>query len=124
MLVGDAGCWIARMIDQWHAESLNTLRNRLADPAHADDADSAVAKRSGAEAIILLRPAAFAHIAVGVDEFPQRRNQQPYCRIGDLISQHVRRKSNDNVVFCRIAKIDMVVADAKENKQNQHGETR
>ena len=50
VLVGDAGLRIAAVIDHRHAEGLEPPRDRLADAAHADDADGAVAQRRLASA--------------------------------------------------------------------------
>ena len=99
-------------------------RDRLADPAHADDADLAVAQRADAERILLRRPEAGAEIAVGLDEFAQRGDQEPHRDVGDLLGQHIGRIGDHDVVLARVFGVDMVVADAERRHDLELGKHR
>ena len=113
MLVGDGRRLVARMVEDRHQRGLEPAADRLADAAHADDADLAVAQRADAQRIVLGLPQAGAHIAIGLDEFAQRRDQQSHRDVGDFLGQHVRRVGDDDVMLARIGEIDMVIADAE-----------
>ena len=80
VLVGHGRGRVARMIGHRHARGLEPASDRLADAAHADDADLAVAQRADAQGIVLRLPQAGAQIAVGLDELAQGRDQQAPSR--------------------------------------------
>src|SRR5258705_186388 len=78
MLVGNISCGLARVIDHRHARGFQAAADRLADAAHADDADLAVAQRTDAQRIVMGLPETGAQIPVGLDELAQRRKQQSH----------------------------------------------
>ena len=101
------------MVDHRHARGFDPASDGLADAAHADNADLAVAQRTDAERIILGLPQAGAQIFVGLDELAQRRDQQAHGDVGHFFGEHVWRVGDDDVVLARVGRVDMVVANAK-----------
>ena len=122
MLVRHAVGRIARMIDHGNARGVEPAPDRLADPAHADHPDLAVAQRADAQGIVLRRPQAGAQIAVGLDELAQGRDQKSHRDIGDLFGQHVGRIGDDDVVLARVIGIDVIVADAESWRRSRASE--
>src|SRR5205807_2207247 len=82
---------VARGAQHPHPETLRAVRDRLADPAVADDPE----RRSvdvGAEVPARLprAPIALAHRRVGLGELPRRRHQQRERQVSGRVGQHVR----------------------------------
>jgi hypothetical protein len=101
-----------------------SARDRLADPAHADDADLAVAQRADAERVVLGLPETGTHITVGLDEFAQGADQKAHRHVGDLLGQHIRRVGDNDVALGRVFGIDMIVADAEARHELELGQLR
>ena len=112
------------MVDHRHQRGIKPARDGLADPAHADDADLAVAQRADAERIVLGLPQPGADIAVGLDELAQGRDQKAHRDVGDLLGQDVGRVGDDDAVLGRIFGIDVVVADAEARHHLNLGQLR
>ena len=101
------------MVDDRHLHSGEPAGDRLPDPAHADRADGAVAQRRLAQRIILLRPLAGAHVALGLREFPHGAQQESHRGVGHFLREHVRRVGHGDAVRARPGGVDVVVADTE-----------
>ena len=117
--VADARRRPARVIDHRHLHGVEPARDRLADGAHADHADGAVAQRRLGERIGALDPFAGAQIALGLREFAHRAQDQPERGVGDLLVEHLRRVGDGDAVLGRPFDVDVVVADARRSRRSR-----
>ena len=124
VLVGNIGR-PARVIDHRHFHCLEPARDRLANAAHADDPDGAVAQR-GRELVVaaVLFPFARAEITLGLGQLPHGCEQQPKRRIRHLLVEHVRRIGDDDAVPAGPFGVDVVVADAEARYDLELGKAR
>ena len=113
ILVAHAWLRVAAVIDHRHAEGLQPARDRLADAAHADHADGAIAQRRLGERILPLRPFAGAQKALGLRKFAHRAEQEAERGVGHLLVQYFRRVGDDDAVRARPLGVDVIVADAE-----------
>ena len=108
-----------RMIDHGHLHRLEPARDRLADAAHADQPDGAVAQRRLGQRIRLLRPFARAQEAFRLREFAHGAEQEAERGVGDFFGQHLRCVGHGDAVRRRPRYIDVVVADPERRKDFQ-----
>src|SRR5579864_6187537 len=113
MQIADVAPRRAGVIDHRNAEGAEPPRDRLADGAHADHADGAVAQRRLGERIVALEPLAGAQIPLGLGKFAHRAQQQSERGIGDLFGQHAGRIGQDHIVRGGPFDVHVVVADAE-----------
>jgi hypothetical protein len=101
------------VIDDRHAERIESPRDGLADPAHSNHADGTIAQRRLGEGIISLRPFSGAQKAFGLRKFTHRAKQQADRRVGNLFVKDVGRIGDNDAVRTGPFGVDMVVADAE-----------
>src|SRR6201987_5326523 len=112
------------MIDHRNTGAFKPAPDPLADAAHADDSNLAIAERADTQWILRRRPQAGTKIAVRLDEFAQGRDQKSERDIGDLLGQDVGRVGHNNVMFARVIGIDVVISDAERSDDfelREHG---
>jgi hypothetical protein len=112
VLVGNARRRLSAVIDDGAIETLKTFRDHFPDPAHAYDADCAIAQRVR-ERIGPFAPLARAQIFFGLGQFAQRIQQERNGGIGDFVVQDVRGVRDHDPVLARPPRIDRIVADAE-----------
>ena len=112
------------MVDDRHLHGFKPARNRLADRAHADQADCAVAQRRLGERIILLPPFAGPQVALRLRKFANGAKQKAERRVGDFLDEHIRRVGEDDTVRGRPFDVHMVVADPETRYDLQLGKPR
>src|SRR5216684_1635797 len=113
VLVGDARLLPPRMVDHRNLHGVEPPRDRLADAAHADQPDGAVAQGRLAQRVVLLPPLAGAQVTLGLWELAHGAEEQAERGVGDLLGQHVRRVGDGDAVRARPLGVDVVVADAE-----------
>ena len=113
ILIAHACLRVAAVIDHRHAEGLQPARDRLADAAHADHADGAIAQRRLGERILPLRPFSGAQKALRLRKFAHRAEQEAERGVGDFFVEHFRRVGDDDAMRARPFGVDVIVADAE-----------
>src|SRR5271163_4961028 len=101
------------VIDDRHAESAELPGNGLADRAHADHTDFAVAQRRFGQMKAFLRPFAGAQIALRLGQFAHGAEQEPERGVRHFFGEHFRRVGDGDAVRAGPYGVDMVITDAE-----------
>jgi hypothetical protein len=95
-----------------HLERQRAPRDGLADAPHTDHAQS-LAADPALQTHATLEPMPGADETIGASNAAERRQHQTDRQIGNIISQHVRRVRDRNVVGARALEVDRIDADAE-----------
>ena len=112
----------AVVIVDLQAEGLARARHRLADPAHADDAEplavDAVAEHPGRRPAVPLAVAVLQDVRA-FDQTARHGEDQRHGHVGGVLGQHARRVGDDDAAVARRLEIDIVDAGAEIGDQLQ-----
>ena len=108
------------MIDDIEPEAARAMRHRLADPAHADNAQllaaDAVAEHARrTPALPLARP----HQLLALGEAARHREDERHGHVGGIVGEHAGRVGDDDAARARGFQVDMIHARAEIGEQFQ-----
>ena len=102
----------AVMVEDAHREPLRAPRERLADPAHADDAERRVVHVDAQELVVLpTLPVPGPQPALGFGHAPRSGHEQRPGHVCGGIVEHARRIRREDSALSAGREVDVVVAD-------------